>query len=141
MSDKKIMVLTGASDGIGLVAARALAKEYQLVLVGHSREKISRIGRELKVPYYVVDFADLEQVKQLGETLVNTYPEIQVLANNAGAVMGERELTKDVFEKTFQVNHLSPFLLTKILLPSFIKRKGKGHPYIKWFGSSIWEAV
>ena len=91
-------------------SCRALAKEYQLVLVGRLREKISRIGRELKIPYYVVDFANLEQVKQLWETLVNTYLEIYVLANNAGAVMGERELSRDGFEKTFQVNHLAPFV-------------------------------
>lgn len=125
MSQKKVMILTGASDGIGLAAARALAGQYDLVLLGRSPEKTKKIATELNRPYYLVDYADLTQVRKVAKQLLERYPEIHVLANNAGAVMGQREVTKDGFEKTFQVNHLAPFLLTSILMPALLKGRAK----------------
>jgi NAD(P)-dependent dehydrogenase (short-subunit alcohol dehydrogenase family) len=65
----------------------------------------------------VADFADLAQVRDLAARLQDACPLIDVLANNAGGIMGARELTADGFEKTFQVNHLAPFLLTLTLMP------------------------
>ena len=59
---------------------------------------------------YLADFTDLGQVRDLASELRATYPQINVLANNAGGIMGDREVTKNGFEKTFQVNHLAPFL-------------------------------
>jgi NAD(P)-dependent dehydrogenase (short-subunit alcohol dehydrogenase family) len=64
----------------------------------------------------VADFADLADVRGLAATLLDRYPRIDVLANNAGGIMGEREVTVDGNEKTFQVNHLAPFLLTNLLM-------------------------
>jgi hypothetical protein len=54
-----------------------------------------------------------------------TYPRIDALANNAGGIMGDREVTKDGFEKTFQVNHLAPFLLTYLLMPALLQSRAK----------------
>jgi NAD(P)-dependent dehydrogenase (short-subunit alcohol dehydrogenase family) len=52
-------------------------------------------------------------------------PRIDVLANNAGGIMGARAVTKDGFEKIFQVNHLAPFLLTHLLMPALIPGQAK----------------
>lgn len=121
MEHNKIIVITGASDGIGKAAARELkAKGAKVVIVGRSPEKTKAVARELDVAYYIADFSKLSDVRELGEKLHTAYPRIDVLVNNAGGIFGERELTVDGFEKTMQVNHLSHFLLTKLLLDTLI---------------------
>ena len=114
---QQTIVITGASDGIGAAAARPLAaRGERIVLVGRSASKTVAVAAALRAPYYVADFGDLAQVRMLAEELRAAYPRIDVLANNAGGIMGAREVTKDGFEKTSQVNHLAPFLLTHLLL-------------------------
>jgi NAD(P)-dependent dehydrogenase (short-subunit alcohol dehydrogenase family) len=113
----RTIVITGASDGIGASAARTFSKQgEQVVVVGRSAEKTQRIAEEIGADYFIVDFADLAQVRQLAAQVKEKYPRIDVLANNAGGIMGKRELTVDGHEKTFQVNHLAPFLLTTELM-------------------------
>lgn len=117
------IVITGASDGIGASAARQLKdKGHQVILVGRSKEKTEKLARELKAPYHIVDYTNLADVQCLAKEL-EVYDRIDVLANNAGGIMGHRELTKDGYEKTFQVNHLAPFLLTNLLLEKLIEDK------------------
>ncbi|SFR93666.1 Short-chain dehydrogenase [Microbacterium sp. cf046] len=118
-SHAKTIVITGASDGIGAAAARRLrAGGHSLVLVGRSPEKTRRIGEELASPYFAADFADLGQVRALASDLASACPTIDVLVNNAGGIFGDRHRTRDGFEKTLQVNHLAPFLLTNLLMPT-----------------------
>ena len=110
---QRTIVITGASDGIGAAAARKLAEAGErIVVVGRSGEKTAAVAAELGADYFVSDFADLAQVRQLAAALRDKYDRIDVLANNAGGIMGSHELTVDGHEKTFQVNHLAPFLLT-----------------------------
>ena len=119
MGTSKVIVITGASDGIGAAAARSLAKAgHQVVAVGRSPDKTNRIAAELGADSYVADFADLGAVRALGATLQAKYPQIDVLANNAGGVSSarSRQVTVDGHERTFQVNYLAPFLLTTLLL-------------------------
>jgi NAD(P)-dependent dehydrogenase (short-subunit alcohol dehydrogenase family) len=114
---QRTIVITGASDGIGAAAARQLAgKGDQLVLIGRSEAKTAACARPLGAPYLCADFCRLDDVRALAEQLKTAYPRIDVLANNAGGIMGEREITVDGFEKTMQVNHLAPFLLTHLLM-------------------------
>ncbi|HEY8699543.1 MAG TPA: SDR family NAD(P)-dependent oxidoreductase [Arthrobacter sp.] len=122
----RTIVITGASDGIGAAAARALAKAGErVVVVGRSAGKTRAVARELDTDYFVSDFADLSQVRTLAAQLIENYPQIDVLANNAGAIMGKRKLTVDGNEATFQVNHLAPFLLTTGLLDVLTASKAK----------------
>jgi NAD(P)-dependent dehydrogenase (short-subunit alcohol dehydrogenase family) len=113
----KTIVLTGASDGIGAAAARKLTADgHQVVLVGRSKAKTSAIAGELGADYYLADFAELASVRALAASLLERYPRIDVLANNAGGIFAkERALTVDGHEMTFQVNYLAPFLLTALL--------------------------
>lgn len=114
---QRTIVITGASDGIGAAAARALSRAGErVVVVGRSQEKTQAVAKELDADYFLSDFADLSQVRELAAALRSNYPRIDVLANNAGGIMGKRELTVDGYEKTFQVNHLAPFLLTTLLM-------------------------
>ena len=120
---KKTIVITGASDGIGLSAARQLKEMgHNVIIVGRNKEKTKRVSKELNVPYHLADFSDLSQVKRLAEEL-NKYDKIDVLANNAGGALNERSVTIDGFEKTFQVNYLASFLLTNLLIEKLCQSK------------------
>jgi len=115
----KTVIITGASGGIGAAAARLLSKDgHEVVIVGRSPEKTRNLADALGIPWHLADFADLSQVRGLAEALLAAHPRIDVLANNAGGMMGDRTLTVDGFERTFQVNHLAPFLLTELLMPA-----------------------
>lgn len=119
------IIITGASDGIGAASARQLkAKGHPVVIVGRSKAKTEALAKELSVPFHLADFAKLSDVKRLAGEL-GAYERIGVLANNAGGIMGERQATEDGFEKTFQVNHLAPFLLSKLLLKRLVASRAK----------------
>jgi NAD(P)-dependent dehydrogenase (short-subunit alcohol dehydrogenase family) len=112
---QRTIVITGASDGIGAAAARQLAdRGHRIVIVGRSPDKTRAIADELGADHHIADFSRLDDVRTLAADL-DRYPSIDVLANNAGGIFGERAKTVDGFEKTFQVNHLAPFLLTSLL--------------------------
>jgi NAD(P)-dependent dehydrogenase (short-subunit alcohol dehydrogenase family) len=118
----KTVIITGASDGIGAAAARALnGLGANVVIVGRSPEKTERIAGELHVPYYLADFSKFEDVRTLAAQIRKDHGHIDVLANNAGGVMGRhRQLTVDGNEMTIQIDHLSPFLLTNLLMDILI---------------------
>jgi NAD(P)-dependent dehydrogenase (short-subunit alcohol dehydrogenase family) len=118
----RTIVITGASDGIGAAAAKRLSRSGEnVVVVGRSPEKTAAVAAELGAQHYLADFTDLAQVRELANRLLEAYPRIDILANNAGGFMGDRELTVDGHERTFQVNHLAPFLLTTLLLDRLIE--------------------
>jgi NAD(P)-dependent dehydrogenase (short-subunit alcohol dehydrogenase family) len=124
VSEQKTIVVTGASDGIGLESASQLAAQgHHVVLVGRNPAKVAaavaRIRREspdVPVESFVCDFASLAAVRELAGELLSSYPRIDVLVSNAGTVFDKRTMTVDGNEATFQVNHLSGFLLTELLL-------------------------
>lgn len=121
MGTQKVIVITGASDGIGAAAARQLHKnDHRVVVVGRSPHKTRAVAQEIGADHFVADFTRLDDVRQLAAQLDAAYPRIDVLANNAGGVFGDPAKTIDGFEKTFQINHLAPFLLTTTLMDKLI---------------------
>ena len=123
---KRTIILTGASDGIGAAAAKRLATDDNtLILVGRNPEKTRAVADPLGCTYLTADFGDLSQVRDLAARIKEKVPRIDVLINNAGGIFGAvREETVDGYEKTFQVNHLSPFLLTNLLLNELAEGEG-----------------
>ncbi len=122
---KKVIVITGASDGIGATAARRLAADgHHVVVVGRSPAKTEAVARELATDFYIADFTKLGEVDTLADQLLANFPRIDVLANNAGGFFSAPlRTTQDGHESTFQVNYLASYLLTTRLLDRLIKSR------------------
>lgn len=119
----KTIVITGASDGIGAVSARQLSERgHEVVVVGRSRGKTAAVAHQIGAPSYTADFADLSDVRRLADDLLANHPRIDVLANNAGGIFTDTRTT-DGHDKTFQVNHLAPFLLTHLLMDRLVESR------------------
>jgi NAD(P)-dependent dehydrogenase (short-subunit alcohol dehydrogenase family) len=119
----KTIVITGATSGIGEVAAVHLAEQGARIVFTARDEKraaatMAKLNRANSASEHVVHFADLsllaEQKRVAGE--IAAEPRIDVLVNNAGAILNRRVETSDGLEKTFALNHMSYFTLTNLLL-------------------------
>jgi len=120
------IIITGASDGIGAAAARALSDDgHTVVIVGRSPEKTEKVADALGADGFVADFSKLSEVRRLATDLRERYPRIDVLANNAGGIFGDRTITEDGHELTLQVNHLAPFLLTSLLMDRLVESRAR----------------
>ena len=118
----KTVVVTGASSGIGAEAARRFAELGATVaVVGRSPEKTEAVARRVGGRPYLVDFRRLGDVRRLAAQLLADHDRIDILANNAGGMFTTRTVSPEGREMTFQVNHLAPFLLTNLLLPSLTR--------------------
>ena len=118
---RKTIVITGASDGIGAAAARELAAGgHEVVVVGRDPDRTRAVAEELDAEHHVADFTRLDDVRALAAALADRHRRIDVLANNAGGFNDRRYVTVDGHERTFQVNHLAPFLLTTLLIDTLI---------------------
>jgi len=120
----QVCVVTGATSGIGKAAAAALARQGAEVIVvgrdpGRAEATAAAIQADGAPPpkVEIADLARLDQVRALAGRLNQTLDRIDVLINNAGLVLNERQVTPDGYEHVFAVNHLAPFLLTNLLRP------------------------
>lgn len=131
---QQTVLVTGATDGIGLATAKQLVSLGHRVLVhGRSETKATlavgqiktslkeNISQEKLIPVWA-DLSEMSQVVELADKVKTLAPDLDVLLNNAGVYLNSRELSKDGFEMTFAVNHLTPFLLSHHLLPTLKER-------------------
>lgn len=134
-----VCVVTGANSGIGKATAKGLVRlGAHVVMVCRSQERGRDARAEIQsvaqkahpshadaVDLHIADLAVQEEVYHLGETLRAEYDRLDVLINNAGVLLAEREETPDDLETTFAVNHLAPFLLTHLVLPLLKETAGR----------------
>ncbi len=120
----KVILITGATSGIGKVAATELASMGATVIIhGRNREKAESVKKEIiekcghdRIDIVIADMASLNDVRQMAADVKMKYNHLEILLNNAGGVMkGSREITVDGLERTFAVNVASLFLLTALL--------------------------
>ncbi|MDX1995550.1 MAG: SDR family oxidoreductase [bacterium] len=127
----RIIMVTGATDGIGKITALELARMgATVVVVGRSSEKGANVVSEIRsatnnpnVEFMKADLSLMLEVRRLADTFKAKYDRLHVLVNNAGAVFQKRQETSEGNEMTFALNHLNYFLLTNLLLDT-IKASG-----------------
>ncbi len=122
----KTVLITGATNGIGKIAAIELARMGANVsIVARNRSKgqavLEEIGREtnnVQVELFIADLSSMADVRKLAQEFMAKHGTLDVLLNNAGAFYSDRKLSADGLEMTFALNHMSYFLLTNLLLPT-----------------------
>jgi len=126
----KVVVITGASSGIGEATAEQFAeKGANIVLVARRKDRLEEVEKKLakysiKTLLQVCDVSDKEQVKQMSETVIATFSQIDVLVNNAGFVIYGKveELSIEDIESQMQTNYFGMINCTKYFLPHFLKQ-------------------
>lgn len=116
----KILV-TGATDGIGLATVRMLvAQGHEVLLHGRNEEKLAHVAKELgkeNIERYVADLSKIAEVKEFAQAVAHNHDHLDVLINNAGVYTSPTVVTEDGLDIRFAVNTVAPYLLTKALLP------------------------
>jgi NAD(P)-dependent dehydrogenase (short-subunit alcohol dehydrogenase family) len=119
----RVVLITGANTGIGLITARELARAGAQVFIacrsearGKEAQAAIAAATGKQVTLITLDLSDLSSVRAAAEAFLARGLPLHVLINNAG-LAGQRGLTRQGFELTFGVNHLGHFLLTELLLP------------------------
>jgi NAD(P)-dependent dehydrogenase (short-subunit alcohol dehydrogenase family) len=136
--NEQVILVTGATDGIGKQTAIDLARLGATVLVhGRNAERGAAVLEEIvqstgnkKIRFYLADFSSLAEVGRLAAEIQVDYPSLDVMINNAGIGGGDlndkrRALSQDGFELRLAVNYLAPFMLTCELLPILIKEPSR----------------
>ncbi|MEM0448414.1 MAG: SDR family oxidoreductase [Methanomassiliicoccales archaeon] len=120
----KVVLITGSTSGIGLVTATAISAMGATVVI-HGRdarlaqEVVMEIKEKTKNPavyFLLADLGNLSEVRSMADRFRRNFHRLDVLVNNAGAMFGKRQESVDGLEMTFQVNYLSHFLLTNLLI-------------------------
>ena len=118
----KTILVTGATDGIGLETAKILVGQgHHVLLHGRSSGKLGKVASDLSsqglVETFVADLSDIKAVKSLVEAVKEKHQSLDVLINNAGVLRTSNTKTVDGLDVRFAVNTIAPYLLTKELLP------------------------
>ena len=123
----KVVLVTGSTDGLGReVALRSAALGANVIVHGRNQERgkavvsdITKAGKG-SARFYAADFSSLAEVRTLAQAINRDYDRLDVLVNNAGIWIRDRQVSKDGHELHFAVNYLAGFLLTRTLLPKII---------------------
>src|SRR5690349_1575638 len=135
MTERRVVLVTGSTDGIGRATARALAAAGMHVIV-HGRTKprvdaaLAALREQLpgaELDGVSFDLGTVAGVRRGAEQILARAPALHVLINNAGIFASERVVTDDGIELTFAVNHIGPFLLTELLAPR-LEASAAGQP-------------
>lgn len=143
----RLVVITGATSGIGRITARTYASRgANLLCINRNQEKSEDLRRSIEETYGVscdyilADLSDMQQVKRAAKQLSHLSHPIDVLIHNAGPYLTKREVTPDGIEKIFMVHYLAPFIITYLLRDKLISQKGariilvssEGHRFAAW---------
>lgn len=125
----KVVIVTGATNGIGKISALELAHMgAEVVLVSRSQSKLDSTAQEIKsatgnqkISTIQADLSSIADIRNAAETFLSRYERLDVLLNNAGAMFTSYHQSADGYEMTFALNHLSYFLLSNLLFDTLKK--------------------
>ena len=128
MEDRPVIVITGATNGLGRLAALDLARRgVRLGLVARSRQKADALRADIEraapgtpVDVFLADLSRLRDVERVGHAIDAAYPRIDALINNAGVHAFSQRVTSEGFSEMTAVNYLAPWLLTDVLRDKLI---------------------
>jgi retinol dehydrogenase 12 len=121
----KVIVITGASSGVGLETARQLAGQgAEIVMIvrdqargERARAQVAEAAAGQPPVLLVADLSVQSDIRRVAQQVRDRYEHVDILVNNAGTAFSRREQSADGLELTWATNHLAPFLLTELLLP------------------------
>jgi NAD(P)-dependent dehydrogenase (short-subunit alcohol dehydrogenase family) len=126
--EAKVVVVTGASSGLGLESARQLAQQgAEVVMIcrdrtrgAHARSQVESVSTGRPPVLLLADLSVQSDVRRVADEVKAQYDHVDILINNAGNAFNSRQLSADGLELTWATNHLAPFLLTDLLLPALL---------------------
>jgi NAD(P)-dependent dehydrogenase (short-subunit alcohol dehydrogenase family) len=132
MPSPPTILITGATSGIGELAAIELAKQgARLAMTARSAERaeatrgrIRAVAPEAQIQVFLADLSRMDDVRRAGATVAGSYDPIDVLINNAGVITFTPRVTVDGFAEMMAVNYLAPWLLTQTLVPTLLTAPG-----------------
>ena len=143
----KLVVITGATSGIGYITAKRYASQgANLLCINRNRQKSEDLRREIESEYGVTcnyilaDLSRLQEIHRVADELINLKTPVDVLIFNAGVYLTKREVTPDGIEKVLAVQFLASFIMTYKLLPKLKSQTGariilvssEGHRFAAW---------
>lgn len=120
----KTILITGSTDGIGLLTAQTLAAEgHTVMLHGRNAAKLEAAAKTIKGPIaqYKADLSDVAEVHALASAIRADHGQIDVVINNAGILKAPNAVTQSGYDLRFMVNAIAPYVLTRDLLPIIAK--------------------
>ncbi|RDW15328.1 short-chain dehydrogenase [Oceanobacillus arenosus] len=144
----KYTLITGATNGIGLAAAKAIAaRGANIGIIARNQGRAEEISNQLKkqtskpikVDIFIADLSSQRSIRRVAQQILERCPQIDILVNNAGALFDTFQMTEEGVEMTWALNHLAPFLLTSLLLDRLresdsarvINTSSHGHKMVK----------
>ncbi len=119
-------IVTGASGGIGAEVARELARRsWRVAVVGRNPERTREIARVMEGIPFICDFDNLDDVRELADTLDKRFDRVDALVNNAGGIVATRQKSANGHELTLQRNVLGSVILTERLVPKLLNTRGR----------------
>jgi uncharacterized protein len=125
---KKVIVISGGSDGLGKTIAENLAPDHQVIILALNKNKMAKLAKDIKVDFEVCDVSNYKQCQSAIKNVIKKHKRIDCLINNAGIwIEGELdENNPDHIQKTLDVNTVGTIFLTKATIP-YLKKQKSGY--------------
>jgi retinol dehydrogenase 14 len=151
--EKKIAIVTGANSGIGYITALEIAKTGAIVVLvcrnqtkgEQAKNQIIEKSKNTSVFLKILDLSSQSEVRKLADEIKQEYPVIDILINNAGVIMPEKQMSVDKIELTWAINHIAYFLLTTLLIDQLKAAESARIINVasqaSWLGNINWEDI